>query len=144
MWDKQKDTQHLHPPKNNLQMKLFHFQVEIIFKPHACLAPDVAARLGEAGTRFIKTKVIEFLLYKFLFSYHDIWPRSSHQTHSVSTMCIYFHSSQVEASIDHLSQYLVLRLGSDLGLVPDNISGDEVGCCWFYMHKKIWLNQDDF
>ena len=33
-------------------------QVEIIFKPHACLAPDVASRLGEAGTRFIKTKVI--------------------------------------------------------------------------------------
>ena len=33
------------------------FQVEIIFKPHACLAPDVASRLGEAGTRFIKTKV---------------------------------------------------------------------------------------
>ena len=36
--------------------------------------------------------------------------------------------SQVEASIDHLSQYLVLRLGSDLGFAPDNIDGDEVGC----------------
>ena len=62
-------------------------EVEIIFKTHACLAPDLAARLGEAGTRFIKTKV--------------------------------------EASIDHLSQYLVLRIGSDLGLVPDNMHGDE-------------------
>lgn len=62
-------------------------EVEIIFKPHACLAPDVASRLGDAGTRFIKTKV--------------------------------------EASIDHLSQYLVLRLGSDLGFAPDNINGDE-------------------
>ena len=39
-------------------IKYFPFQVEIIFKPHACLAPDVASRLGEAGTRFIKTKVI--------------------------------------------------------------------------------------
>ena len=39
-------------------IKSSSFQVEIIFKPHACLAPDVASRLGEAGTRFIKTKVI--------------------------------------------------------------------------------------
>jgi len=60
-------------------------EVEIIFKPHACLPAGLASRLGEAGTRFIKTKV--------------------------------------EASIDHLSQYLVLRIGSDLGFAPDD--GDE-------------------
>ena len=44
------------------------------------------------------------------------------------TYVIVFLLSQVEASIDHLSQYLVLRLGSDLGFAPDNIDGDEVGC----------------
>jgi hypothetical protein len=56
-------------------------EVEIIFKTHACLAPDLTSRLGEQGTRFIKTKV--------------------------------------EASIDHLCQYLGQRLGLDLGLLPE-------------------------
>ena len=32
-------------------------QVELIFKPHDCISPEVSSRLGEAGTRYIKTKV---------------------------------------------------------------------------------------
>jgi len=55
-------------------------EVEVIFKPHACVDPERVARLGENSTRYIKTKV--------------------------------------EASIDHMSQYLALRLASDLGLNP--------------------------
>jgi len=78
-------------------------EVEIVFKPHACLAPEVASRLGEAGTRFIKTKV--------------------------------------EASIDHLSQYLVLRLGSDLGLVPDNIDDEDVTPDKEVVGLKIYVYQ---
>lgn len=53
-------------------------EVELIFKPHDCISPEVSSRLGEAGTRYIKTKV--------------------------------------EASIDHLCQYLTVRLGLDLGI----------------------------
>ena len=52
----------------------------------------------------------------FLFSDSDL----------IGFVCLLYDNLwQVEASIDHLSQYLVLRLGSDLGLVPDNIDGDE-------------------
>jgi len=64
---------------------LLQGEVEIIFKPHASLPTTLSERLGEAGTRFIKTKV--------------------------------------EASIDHLSQYLIMRLGLDLGISQSNGEG---------------------
>ena len=42
------------PPPPSLQPPS---QVEVVFKPHACVDPEPVARLGETSTRYIKTKV---------------------------------------------------------------------------------------
>ena len=76
----------------------------------------------------------------FLFSDSDL----------IGFVCLLYNNLwQVEASIDHLSQYLVLRLGSDLGLVPDNIDGDEVFqffrlfCFVYYLYWPVPININD-
>ena len=79
--------------------------------------------MNEAGKKYLKSELILSCLY-FVAGGGEAGTR--------------FIKTKVEASIDHLSQYLVLRLGSDLGLVPDNIDGDEVSCLFYHMLYNIY------